>query len=76
MKAIVVNTCDEWQSYSSFNLVGVYPNRQHLNKVVRELIKEKVIDFDGTSVAKMTMEELQDNCTYINFNEITLNERE
>jgi hypothetical protein len=75
----VVNTCDEWRSYSSFSLVGIFTSRWKLNPVLNRLIKEKKIEYEHdskckVSVKNLTDRELNDWLTYVHVELITLNE--
>jgi len=76
MKAIVVNSCDRFKQFSSFRLIGVYTNKQYVDKLLRELIKTNKIEYDGTSVALDSIEELNIKCSYIHLNEIVVNEKQ
>jgi hypothetical protein len=73
MITIVVNTCNEWKEYSSFRLVGVYTNKQYVDKLLRKLIKQGSVEYNGTSVARDSIDELNNKCTYVDLNEIVLN---
>ncbi len=45
MMPVVVNTCDGWQSYSSFQLIGVFTNIKKLYAVLDQLLKDEVIQW-------------------------------
>ena len=81
MKPTVVNTCDGWQSYSSFRLVGVFTNMGKLYASLDQLLKDESIEWSdseevSTTTKGLTIAELQDDLHYINFNSITLNEKQ
>lgn len=84
-KVILVNTCDIWKTYSSFRFVGIFTNRNKLNKVITDMIKSKAIEFsdsknDGKNIMEvvksMTIDELHSNISYLSVELKTLNEAE
>ncbi len=75
MEPVVVNTCDQWKSYSSFRLVGVYTNRADLSTLLMNLLKENIIEVDEDfNHRTATLRELDDNVEFLHFNQINLNE--
>ena len=78
-KAIVVNTCDSWASYSSMKLVGVFTNKRKLYKTLRKLVKDKVAVYDGGDVRMESINSvnmLNSLFVYLHINEIELNEEQ
>lgn len=81
MKPIIVNTCDAWESYHSFRLVGVYTNKKKFISVIHEMIDEDAIELnEGYSKEDINEDtkllELQANLKYVHFKEIKLNEKQ
>lgn len=76
MKAVIVNTCNEWKEYSSFTLVGVFTNRKKLNSLLNKMIKNNDIgdDDEPQKVNDLTIEEIHSQISYVSVQEINLNE--
>jgi hypothetical protein len=79
MKAVVLNTCDSWKTFSSFKLIGVFTNRKKLEKVIRKLIKSNDIEVDENSPIELplknfTINELNNHINFLSVQEINLNE--
>lgn len=76
----VVNTCDAWQGYNSFRLVGVFTNRKSLNKVLNSLIQDENIAWKCNEekpyrkVNSYSVDELMVDLEYVNINVVKLNE--
>ena len=74
----LVNTCDAWKSYSSFQLVGIFITRKALNPVLNKMIKQGDIYLDSETSKKtvnnLSDKELDDYLSYISIQKITLNE--
>jgi len=70
----IVNFCDQWETYSSFTLLGVFSSRRKLNPILNDIIKSKVIECDCEVVNLLTDDELNSRLTYININKTSLNE--
>ena len=84
-KVILVNTCDAWKTYSSFRFVGIFTNRNKLNKAITDMIKSKAVEFsnsknDGKNIMEvvksMNIDELHSNISYLSVELKTLNEAE
>ena len=77
-EVFLVNTCDAWNSYDSFQLVGIFTTRKALNPVLNKMIKQGDIDLDSAASKKtvnnLSDRELDDYLTYISIQKITLNE--
>ena len=85
MRAFIVNTCDEWNSYTSFRLVGVFTSRKKLNTILVAMLKKREIEFDDESdigkdientVYCFTERELHDKLKYLSVQIININERQ
>lgn len=75
MKPIIINQCDQWQSYESFKLVGVFINYPKMMRILQQLIIDNKADFDQQWTGnKPSVNELQNSFTYLNFNEVEFNE--
>ena len=77
MTPVILNQCDEWQSYASFSLVGVFTNKAMMCKVLRNLLNEDKVKYTKEHEGYMdqaTIQELQDSFTYVNFKELDFNE--
>jgi hypothetical protein len=75
MTIIIINSCDKFKQLSSFKVIGAYTNRQYVDKLLRTLIKQDIIEYNGTSVVRDSIDELNNKCTYIHLNEIVVNEK-
>jgi len=77
MIPVLINQCNEWQSYASFSLVGVFTNKIKMCKVIRTLRDNGDVKFEKNYEGNMeqaTINELQNSFTYLNFKELNFNE--
>ena len=73
--AVVLNSCNEWKEYASFQLVGVYTNRKELNKMLNKMLKDKEIELQSNdSIEDLSVTELHSQIEYASLQEVTLNE--
>lgn len=56
----VLFSCDEWKSYSSMKLIGIF-NKNELVKVIKRRIKKRELHFnrDIKEISKMSVEEIK-----------------
>ena len=76
MTPVIINQCDEWQSYASFKLVGVFTNRQKMNDTILNLLEREKIEFNGNilKLNELNIQELSREVTYLHLEEVELNE--
>ena len=71
---IIINYCDEWKSYTSMRLFGVFSNRKKLNSAVKKLINKKYAELKSNDkIEDMSISDMQSQIQYLSFEEITLN---
>lgn len=75
----VVNTCNEWKTYDSFRMVGIFTTRKKLNVVLNRLLKQEDIAWDDDVctdrfVNNLMDMELSNNLKYVSIEKLTLNE--
>ena len=74
-KVWVVNLCNAWKEYSSFQLVGVYSNRVKLNRMLKKFIEKKDIENNtGYAVEDMSIHDLHSNIEFVSIEEVILND--
>lgn len=75
MNPVIIHECDQWKSYSSFKLVGVFTNRRSMLKTIRKLFKKDRIDLDFP-ISKLKYKTISQMRTidYLHIEEIELNE--
>ena len=79
---VIVNTCDAWQGYESFKLVGVYTSKSQLKALILRLLESDTIELDDGGSGELSKEDLDfddieaivNQLKYININIITVNE--
>jgi hypothetical protein len=80
-EVFVVNTCNEWNEYASFRLVGIFTSRRKLNPILNKMLECGDIswhDDENTDfkVNSYTDEELQNQLEYVSIKIVTLNEEQ
>lgn len=74
----VLSSCDEWKSYSSMKLVGVFTLKE-LKKVVKRKVKEGYFEFGRRNIMEidnMDGSEIDSMITYGSITRINLNEEQ
>ena len=72
---VIVNYCDQWKSYSSMRLFGVFSNRKKLNSAVKKLIKKKHAENNTSDkVEEMSIDDMHGSIQYLSFEEVKLNQ--
>lgn len=75
-EAVVLNTCDEWKTKSTYSLVGVYTERKELDKILMQLKKEKAVEVRSGfgKLSLWDLNKLNERILYASLNIINLNE--
>lgn len=72
-EAVVLFTCDEWKTRSTFHLVGVFTDDKALRKVLRKMAKEGDIVIQG-KLPDMDIYDMQGKIDYASLEIVDLNE--
>lgn len=71
-EAVVLFTCDEWKTRSTFHLVGIFTDDKALRKVLRKMAKEGDIVIQG-KLPDMDIYDMQDKIDYAYLEIVDLN---
>lgn len=72
---VIVYTCDERRSTSSFKLVGVFTTQERLKSAINTLVANDTVEKTTKEfVGNMTVKEMQDKIKYLHLVEINFNE--
>lgn len=72
-------TCDQWKSYSSMNLIGVF-DRTHLNDIILNKVKEEIFELDDSvklsqgGIQQASIRDIDVALTYGFVQSLTINE--
>jgi hypothetical protein len=79
MNLHVLFSCDQWKSYASFKLIGVFTDEEQLRKAVKSLIDDKSFELDedvefDVEDKDWTAKEIHDQINYCAVETVTANE--
>ena len=78
--AVILNTCDAWEAYESFRLIGIYTSKLQLKIIIHKLLESNTIELtDNYTVEDLDfddVETLRNQLKYISMNLVNFNENE
>ncbi len=73
---VIVNKCNGRGSYASYRLIGVFTDREKLNKLLIDLINKREITFDvdPAYIKGYSIESISKSIHFVHIREVALNE--